>query len=60
MSDEPERFLDQDEVEQVAEDSDDDFEGHQLGGEVGRFGDTDKPEVIEVERLGNENERFID
>jgi len=56
MSDEPERFLDQDEVEQVAEDSDDDFEGHKLGGEVGRFGNTD--ETIEVERLGNENERL--
>ena len=38
MSDEPERFADQDQVEQVAEESDDDFEGHQLGGEVGRFG----------------------
>ena len=56
MSDEPERFLDQDEVEQIAEDSDDDFEGHKLGGEVGRFGNTD--ETIEVERLGNENERL--
>ena len=50
MSDEPERFADQDQVEQVAEESDDDFEGHQLGGEVGRLGNTD--ETIEVERNG--------
>ena len=56
MYDEAERFADQDQVEQVAEESDDDFEGHQLGGDVGRFGNTD--ETIEVDKLGNENERL--
>jgi len=57
MSDEPEKFVDEDRLERVADD--DDFEGHQLGGEVGRLEDVGKfEEAIEVERLGNENERI--
>ena len=59
MSDEPEKFVDNDRIERVADDAEDDFEGHQLGGDVGRLEDAGKfEEAIEVERLGNENERI--
>ena len=57
MSDERERI--EDDVERNSDVSEDDFEGHQLGGDVGRLEDAGKfEEAIEVERLGNENERI--
>jgi hypothetical protein len=53
MSEDRERFEDSDRIERLEDDADD-FEGHSLGGEVGRFED------LSPDRLLDRNEESVD